>query len=52
VFRMNCMLGRPSQLFLRILIALVCAVPVALGQQPQPPTPVPADSTSDKAKEG
>jgi len=52
VFRMNCMLGRPSQLFLRILIAVMFAVPAAVGQQPQPPTPVPADSQADKAKEG
>jgi hypothetical protein len=28
------------------------AVPAAVGQQPQPPTPVPADSQADKAKEG
>ena len=44
-------IGRPSHLFLRILIALVLLSPSALAQQPQPPTPAPAESQPEKAKE-
>jgi hypothetical protein len=44
-------IGRPSHLFLRILITLVLLAPSALAQQPQPPTPAPAESQPEKAKE-
>jgi hypothetical protein len=46
--------GRPSHLFLRILIVLVFIVPSTLAQQPQsqPPAPAPAESQADKSKNG
>src|SRR5579863_2622128 len=52
-FCLDCTIGRPSYLFLRILIALAFLAPTALAQQPQqqPPVPTPAESQTDKPKE-
>jgi hypothetical protein len=46
-------IGRPSHLFLRILIVLILIVPSTLAQQPQqqPPAPTPAESQTDKTKD-
>ena len=51
---MDSTFGRPSHLFLRILLVLVFIVPSTLAQQPQPqpPAPAPTESQADKNKDG
>lgn len=48
---MDSTLGRPRELFLRILIAQVLIVSPTLAQQLQPQPPAPAESQTEKPKD-